>query len=251
MKRNTTHLFHMDSAPERSNLSSLIVDKIMGLLTTGLVKPGDRLPSIQEVSRQWSVGRTSVREALRALELVGVVEIRHGEGTFIREHVSRFYLKPLSWGVLLDQDKVSELIETRRCIEGELAALAAKRRTVEDMAEIEGCLLRMEEAHYNIEVYIAYDVELHFAIAKAGRNEVMLGMLTSISDVLLNTVSAVVRLPDTIDAGLLAHRQVFEAIANHDPEGARFSMIRHLDYIERKALLALAATEATPVQSRA
>jgi GntR family transcriptional regulator, transcriptional repressor for pyruvate dehydrogenase complex len=249
MRRDTTQLFQNNSAPERSNLSSLIIDKITGLLADGLLKPGDRLPSIEELSRQCSVGRTSVREALRALELVGVVEIRHGEGTFIGEDVSRFCLKPLSWGALLDQNRVSELAETRRCIEGELAGLAAKRASPEDLAEIEKWLLRMEASHANIdnmEGYVAADMELHFAIGKAARNEVMLSMLTSITDLLQRTISEVIRIPGTIEAGLAAHRAVFEGIATHDPEAARFGMRRHLDYVERSVLTALAASGAAP-----
>jgi GntR family transcriptional repressor for pyruvate dehydrogenase complex len=159
----------MDGGPERSNLSSLIIDKITGLLAAGLLKPGDRLPSIEALSQQCSVGRTSVREALRALELVGVVEIRHGEGTFIGEDVSRFCLKPLSWGALLDQNRVLELSETRRCIECELAAMAAQRATAEDIAEIERYLLRMEECRHSMAGYTAADVGFHFAIGKAAR----------------------------------------------------------------------------------
>ncbi|HEX2923737.1 MAG TPA: FadR/GntR family transcriptional regulator [Chloroflexota bacterium] len=249
MRRDTSQLFQSSGAPERSNLSSLIIDKITGLLAAGLLKPGDRLPSIEELSRQFSVGRTSVREALRALELVGVVEIRHGEGTFIGEDVSRFCLKPLSWGALLDQDRVSELAETRRCIEGELAGLAAKRATPEDIAEIEKALLRMEVSQAgggNVDEYAAADMELHFAIGKAARNEVMFSMLTSITDLLRRTISEVVKIPGTIEAGLLAHRAVFEAIAAHDPEEARSGMRRHLDYVERSVLSALAASGTAP-----
>lgn len=235
-------MFRTSGSPARPSLSSLIIDEITGLLAAGLLKPGDRLPSIDALSQQFSVGRTSVREALRALELVGVVEIRHGDGTFIGEDVSRFCLKPLSWGALLDQNRVLELSGTRRCIEGEMAAMAAQRATAEDIAEIEGYLLRMEEYQHNMEGYTAADVGLHFAIWKTARNEVMLNMLTSITDMLRRTVSQVIRLPGTIEMGLLAHRQVFEAIAAHDPEAARFSMRRHLDYVERSVLSALATS---------
>jgi GntR family transcriptional regulator, transcriptional repressor for pyruvate dehydrogenase complex len=249
MRRDTSDLFRIDGGPERPSLSSLIIDKITGLLAAGLLKPGDRLPSIDALSQQCSVGRTSVREALRALELVGVVEIRHGEGTFIGEDISRFCLKPLSWGALLDQHRVSELSETRRCIECEMAAMAAHRATDENIAEIENYLLQMEEHQHDMEGYTAADVGFHFAIGKAARNEVMLNMLTSITDMLRRTVAHVVRLPGTIEAGLVAHRQIFEAIANHDPEIARSSMRGHLDYVERIVMSGLAVSEDSAVSA--
>ena len=218
-------------------LSGVVIDKIIASLASGLRKPGDRLPSIEALAQQYSVGRTSVREALMALELVGVVEIRHGDGTFIREGASRFCLKPLSWSALLDQAKIASLAETRRCMESELAAMAAQRATPEEIVEIERQLLKMEAVCRQPDEYIRVDPQFHLAVWRAARNEVMFHMLTSIIDLLRTVIStAVSNAPDSIAVGLQAHREIFEAIAARDVEAARFSMRRHLDYVARLAL---------------
>jgi DNA-binding FadR family transcriptional regulator len=224
---------------ERPKRSSLVIDRIVGMVTEGRLKPGDRMPSIEALAEEFWVGRTSVREALRALELVGIVELRHGGGTFIREDVSGFFLKPLSWSALLDRSKIASLAEARRCMESELAAMAAQRAMPEAVAEIEQQLLRMEAVCHQPDEYVKIDPQFHVAVWRAAGNEVMLNMLTSILDLLRRVVAAAVaNAPTSIEAGLLAHRQIYEAIAARDPEAARFSMRRHLDYVGRLAVSA-------------
>jgi GntR family transcriptional regulator, transcriptional repressor for pyruvate dehydrogenase complex len=239
MPRKATRAVSGQNGAERPKRSSLVIDRIITSVSKGRLKPGDRMPSIEALTRKFAVGRTSVREALMALDLVGIVEIRHGGGTFIREDVSGFFLKPLSWSALLDQSKIAGLAETRRCMESELAAMAAQRATPEDVTEIEQRLLRMEALGHRPKEYIRADPQFHLAIWKAARNEVMLNMLTSILDLLKRVIAAAVsNAPDSIETGLLAHRQIFEAIASRDPEAARFSMRRHLDHVGRLALSA-------------
>jgi GntR family transcriptional repressor for pyruvate dehydrogenase complex len=215
----------------------MVIDRIVASVTEGRLQPGERMPSIEALAQEFSVGRTSVREALMALELVGIVEIRHGGGTFIREDVSGFFLKPLSWSALLDRSRIAALAETRRCMESELAAMAAQRATPADVAEIERHLLRMEAVCHRPEEYVQVDPQFHLAVWKAAGNDVMLNMLTAILDLLRRVVAAAVsNAPTSIEAGLLAHRQIYEAIVAQDPEAARFSMRRHLDYVGRLAL---------------
>jgi GntR family transcriptional repressor for pyruvate dehydrogenase complex len=225
------------SGAERPKRSSFVIDRIIASVMEGRLKPGDHMPSIEALAQQFAVGRTSVREALMALELVGIVELRHGGGTFVRADVSGFFLKPLSWSALLDQSKIAALAETRRCMESELAAMAAQRATSEDVREIERQLLRMEAVCHQPEEYVKIDPQFHLAVWRAAGNEVMLNMLTSILDLLRRVIAAAVsNAPASIEAGLLAHHQIFEAIAGRDPEAARFSMRRHLDYVGRLAL---------------
>ena len=146
-------------------------------------------------------------------------------------------MKPLSWSVLLDQSKIAALVETRRCMESELAAMAAQRATPEGVREIERQLLGMEAVCHQPEEYVRIDPQFHLAVWSAAGNDVMLNMLTSILDLLQRVIAAAVsNAPASIEAGLVNHRQIFEAIAGRDPEAARFSMRRHLDYVGRLAL---------------
>lgn len=233
MARKVAAPFHSLQAPDRPNLSGVIIDRIIGSLIAGDLKPGDRLPSIEDLTLQFSVGRTSVREALKALDLVGLIEIRHGEGTFIRQDISRFVLKPLAWGILLDQAKICELMEARRCVEGELAALAATRASSEEIVAIKRELLRMESSLNDVEQYVAADLAFHLGVWAAAHNEVMSHILSGILDLLKQTIQRVVSVPGTMEVGLTYHRPIYEAVANHDSVLAATRMRNHLNYVER------------------
>lgn len=239
MTRKVATPFHSVAAPDRPNLSGVIIDQIIGSLIAGDLRPGDRLPSIEDLTSQFSVGRTSVREALKALDLVGLIEIRHGEGTFIRQDISRFVLKPLAWGILLDQAKVHELMETRRCVEGELAALAASRASQEEIAAIERALLQMGASLNDVDEYVTADLAFHLGVWAAAHNEVMSHILSGIVDLLKQTIQRVVSVPGTMEVGLTYHRPIYEAIANRDADSAAARMRNHLNYVETVMLQVL------------
>lgn len=239
MTRKVATPFHSVGAPDRPNLSGVIIDQIIGSLIAGNLRPGDRLPSIEDLTSQFSVGRTSVREALKALDLVGLIEIRHGEGTFIRQDISRFVLKPLAWGILLDQAKVHELMETRRCVEGELAALAASRASQDEIAAIERALLQMGASLNDVDEYVTADLAFHLGVWAAAHNEVMSHILSGIVDLLKQTIQRVVSVPGTMEVGLTYHRPIYEAIANRDADSAAARMRNHLNYVETVMLQVL------------
>lgn len=224
----------VDSQPA-PNLGSAIVDEIVGMIVAGTLKPGDRLPAIEDLCQQLRVGRTSVREALKALDVIGLVEIRHGKGTFVGENPSRFFLKPIAWQCLLDQAKTPALAETRRCCEGELAALAAERASPEDVLEMHRALERQSGLLDSGEFADAA-LEFHIAVWRAAHNEVLLHILSGIRDLLRQSMSEVVSIPDTKGVTLAQHRAIGQAIADRSPELARRAMRDHLKYVETAIL---------------
>ena len=108
-----------------------------------MLKPGDRIPSEKQLCQRFGVGRTSVREALRSLAVMGVLESHMGDGTFVTEDGSRFMERSFQWGLLLNPKIVENLVETRLMLESHTAYLAATRSTVEDLEQVQRAVRRM------------------------------------------------------------------------------------------------------------
>ena len=123
----------------RLSLSDHIVEQIADQIARGALKPGDRIPSEKQLCEKFGVGRTSVREALRSLSVMGVLESHMGDGTFVASNASRFLERSFHWGLLLNPKVAGDLIETRLMLESHTAYLAAAKATLEDLE-------RMEEA---------------------------------------------------------------------------------------------------------
>src|SRR3989442_15385329 len=102
---------------QRTSLSDHIVEQISGLIARGTLKPGDRIPSEKQLCRQFGVGRTSVREALRSLSVMGVLESHMGDGTFVAGDAPRFMKRSFQWGLLLNPKIVEDLVDTRLMLE--------------------------------------------------------------------------------------------------------------------------------------
>ena len=138
--------------------------------------PGDRLPSERELSRTFGVGRSAVRDALKPLTLLGIIDVRQGDGTYLRATQSELLPKAVEWGLLLGQPGALDLVEARRHIEVALATLAAQRRDEQDLKDLRKLLLRMEQAEDDDD-FIEADMEFHLRIADLARNSVLAGIL--------------------------------------------------------------------------
>src|SRR3990167_6105938 len=131
----------MDVAPIRSTrIYEEIVRQVKQMITEGRLKSGDQLPPERDLAEKFRVSRTSVREALRALESLGLLEIRPGEGTFVREVSVEALIEPLALLMVSQRETIGELFEARRVLEPAIAALAAARATPEEVQEMERIL---------------------------------------------------------------------------------------------------------------
>jgi len=213
-------------------LSDKVADLLLETILTRRLQPGDRLPSERELGEQFGVSRTVIREAVRALAAKGVIDVRTGSGlrvaavdaAAVSESMS-LYLR----GGSLDYGRVHEV---RKLLEVEIAGLAAERASEEDIASINAIRRQMEEAmDGDVEAAARLDVEFHRAIARSTDNALYLLLLDSIGEALLEIRRG--NLQSGAGAKTLSsHRQIFEAIANHDREGARSAMAAHLDHVE-------------------
>lgn len=218
-----------------------IVEQIKAMVVEGNLKPGDRLPSEREMADKLEVSRASVREALSALHLVGLVEIKSGEGTFIKQANVDSIIEPLAMILLMERDTVIEILEVRKGLEVEAAGLAAARREEEDLIKMREALNEMKQDISHSEIGEKADWKFHYAIASASRNTLLIRLMNTISDTIENTMRtsrhklySAKGMPKVL---LNAHEGIFEAIVDGNALEARKRMNEHLKMVEKNMLI--------------
>jgi GntR family transcriptional repressor for pyruvate dehydrogenase complex len=211
---------------ERTSVADEIVKRLVDLILEGRLKPGDKLPSERELMRQLSVGKSSLREAIKTLRALGVVDVAVGEGMFVGRGETSLLSRPLSWGLLLSQRSAEEVIEARSCVEGKLAALAAERATDAELAAIADRLAAMRASVQDAEAYSQCDLEFHQAIARAAHNRLLYDLLGSLRHILRIWVAEVVEAMENEARreSLAGHVSIYEAVRSRDPEAAQRAM---------------------------
>lgn len=215
-----------------------ILEQIQQLVADGSLKPGDRLVSEREMADRLQVSRASVREAFSALDMLGILESKPGEGTFIRSVPLDSIFKPLALVVMLYTERKMDVMEVRMILEAESAAMAARRATPEDIEAIRVCVNRMEQDFLNGKLGEIPDADFHLAVAGATTNMVLSWLMNTVSDLLVETMrysrQRLFQNPDNKEILLLQHKKIFEAIMCCNPERARAAMMEHLTFVFTK-----------------
>jgi GntR family transcriptional repressor for pyruvate dehydrogenase complex len=213
----------------RASLSDGIVEQITALIAGGSLKPGDRMPSEKELCRQFHVGRTSVREALRSLSALGVLESYAGDGTFVALSAGQPLERSLRFAVLLDATQIEALVEARLTLETQLAAFAAQRRTTGDIEAIAEAIEGMRLAGQDAEAYLANDLLFHLAIARAAGNPILLTMLETTRGYLQTWIrETLASSKRRAGVSITEHRQILAALEDGDADAAEAAMRAHL-----------------------
>jgi GntR family transcriptional repressor for pyruvate dehydrogenase complex len=224
----------------RTTLTDEIVKRLVGLIIDQGLQPGAKLPSERELAARLSVGRSSLREAIKTLSTLGIVEVAVGEGMFVGRGESSILAKPLSWGLLMGERSTRELIEARRVVEVELAGLAAERATDVEIATIGMHLDRMRGHLDDPDAYSRCDVEFHLAVASGGHNRVLHHMVDTVRQILrVWMVEVLLSYPDKNES-LNQHIPIEAAIRARDVQAARDAMAAHLDSAGQR-LMAISA----------
>ena len=200
------------------------------------LQPGDKLPSERELAEMLQVSRSSIRDAIRSLELTGLVEPRQGAGTIVRELSAQSLVNPFANALKRRQELVSELLDFRKMLEPPLAARAATHASPDEVAEMEEILQRQEAKLSHDEASIAEDAEFHYSIALASDNSVVLKVLDVLMDLLRETRERSLQLEGRPQKSLAGHRRILAAIKRHDAEAAKDAMRRHIEDIEEIVL---------------
>jgi len=212
---------------QSERLYERIVDQIERRIVAGDLKVGDQLPAERELAEQFTVSRTAVREAIKALREKGLVEIRLGRGTFVTNGAAGAVRHSL--GLLLKvENGFAELVEVREILEPEIAALAATRITEENIAAMTEAVETMETALDNSEVFVEADLDFHLALAEATQNPVIPALMDSIIDLLREQRKQTGNVEGGLARGQYYHKRILEAVIKGDPQAARQEMQDHL-----------------------
>jgi len=215
-------------AVPRGSAVSEVVRQLTTLLSSGQFAPGSRLPPERQLAEELGVGRSAVREALAALDVLGIVTVRPGSGTYLRDSMSELLPTTLSWGLMLSAQHTSQLSEVRAALEVRAAALAADRI---DEAGIEALRESLEHMDTNLDdlpAFIEADAHFHVTLARASDNEVLSDLLQTIRSLLRLWVDRGLRRREQAEIACREHRAVFEAVVARDPQAAEAAMRSHM-----------------------
>jgi GntR family transcriptional repressor for pyruvate dehydrogenase complex len=210
-----------------------IVRQIRGLIADGQLKSGDRLPPERDLAERFRVSRTSVREALRALESTGLIEIRAGEGAFVRSISVESLVEPLALVILSQREAIADLYEARRLLEPPIAALAARRASPDEVQELTRILDEQAKEVEAGRTGLAQDAAFHTAIAHSAHNRAISRIVTTLMDLLTQTREESLQTPGRPERSHQDHRRVLAAIRARDEAAAQHAMLDHLVGVER------------------
>lgn len=217
-----------------------IVKQIQDLIKEGRLKPGDKLPPELILAKRFGTSRPSVREALSALEILGITESRGGKGNFIKDTLSSPSYEQ-KFKELEGEESPFELLEARKAVETEIAGCAAERATKEDIALIQESLDKMKDVLMNIPEIMKFDRKFHINIARAAHNSILFSMMIYLANRLkeklwVNLKEKSWGISDRSQKYLEEHAAILNAIKNKDSKSARKKMYNHLLAVEQDLL---------------
>ena len=216
-----------------SVIDSIVVD-IKDKIVSGELRDGDLLASQDDMARAMGVSRASLREALNRLSLMGLVDVRHGSGTFIRATRAMDFMNSLSPMLITDRASVAELLEARLHVESSVAGLAALNATGEDLRRLRSLVDRMVRAVElgDTEGFVAHDLQFHMAVAESSKNQVLVKVVEIVRDLLRQCINRFVDgFPQHVPDAVACHVRVCEAIGRRDPEAAKRAMEEHIRFL--------------------
>lgn len=207
---------------------SEVARRLMDLFTGGSLAAGTRLPPERQLAATLGVGRSAVREALAALEILGIVDVRPGSGTYLRGTASDLLPQTLRWGLLIGQKNTAELLELRSGLEIYVARLAAGRATQDDIAALSASLRRMTAFVADLKAFAKADADFHNALATAAGNDTLVDMLHVVRSLLQVYADRAVHDEAAARLAIDEHEAVFRAVEERNADAAASAMAVHM-----------------------
>ena len=225
----------------RSSIPEKIISEIKSLIDSGHLKPGNKLPPERELAEMLGVSRPSVREALGALNLLGVVENRTGSGTYLADGSSRWPTESLSILFSINKNAFFEIFEARKCIESSIAALSAEKRSEEDLIAMRSALDGMKQSIDDPMKYRLFEEKFHLAVIEAARNHTIEILMSKLYNLLRVNRKLLQKLEKALSKkrmqDLRNHEVIYEKIKEQDKIGAYNAVIDHLVEFEMQLRL--------------
>ena len=223
-------------AIKKTRIHEEVFSQIHELIKAGRFKARDQLPSERELAETFKVSRTSVREALRALESQGLIVSRTGMGNFIADLPVESLVGPLARLLIDEKNALADVFEMRKLIEPHIAALAAERATKSDIAHMKKIVAKQVDAVNRGETGVEADAELHYSIGHATRNQALQKLVSGLMEMLSRSREESLQTSDRRNASIDTHRRIIAAIEKHDRARARSEMLRHIEQVEESVL---------------
>jgi len=217
--------------------NSIVVEltkKLLEYIFSGSIRPGEKLPTERKLQEALGVGRSSIREALKALTVLGILEVRQGDGTYLKKLDSALLTQSIEWGLLLGEKHMMDIIEARKEIELAIVKYAALRRTEEELSELSAILERLK--HSTPDDFVEYDIAFHLKVADMAKNTALKGVLASIQSLLRTWIKCVIDAAGETSFSYLDHYNVYCAIAARDPQAAFEAMETHMEDATRRLI---------------
>jgi len=221
---------------KRNTTAELVIEKVLNMITDGELKVGDRLPPAHKLAEIFGVGRSSIREAVRALSVLGYLEILPGKGTFVRKDTS-FEKLSVNNGLIniLESGPIFDIMETRECLECKCAELASVRADPAQQKKMEHLIKIMQDNRSDLETINKADLEFHLTLAEATNNDVIYEIMKLlIEKVELYADKFWATLPKTRGKAISTANQVFYHVIKGDSKEAAQSMREHLELVKDK-----------------
>jgi len=216
---------------KRNNLCNLIVEDIKKNIIGGILKPGEKISGEFEFAEQYEVSRFTVREAMKMLDSMGLITIRHGIGSFVNEVTPKSFMKPLLPVLMMSDTDIERICEARLPLEVQAIYLCVDRIDKEELSKMKQLIEKMDKALSikEFDNYNELDIEFHLLIAKASKNQVIFEILNTLQDMLREQMKRVSAAPDSKERSIKRHKLMVEAIENKEKELARQLMTLHIN----------------------
>ncbi len=225
---------------KQTRIYEKVVEELKGLISAGTLRPGEPLPPERKLMENIGVSRSSLREAFRVLELMGLIESIPGKGRFVRKPQK----EPGNIRTeQLEDNAILELMEARRTLDPAIAAEAARRASPSDLTKLRRLLSLPEKALESFEFRAKTDFDFHYALAEATKNFVFLNIVKMTFNLIMATHERIYKLLSDKEAFLNEHKAIYEAILDHDPERASLEARQHIERIYRTLQDAIALEE--------
>ena len=223
-------------AIKKTRIHEEVFSQIHELIKEGRFKARDQLPSERELAEIFKVSRTSVREALRALESQGLIISRTGMGNFVVDLPLEALVGPLARLLIDEKNALADVFELRKLIEPHIAALAAERATKNDVAQLKRIVAKQTEAVNSGMTGVEADAEFHFTIGRATRNQALQKLVSGLMELLSPSREDSLQTDGRRKASVDAHRRIIAAIEKQDKNRARGEMLRHIEQVEESVV---------------
>lgn len=217
----------------KSSVGNQALEAIKSMIVSGELKPGQALPAERELATILGISRPSLREAIRALSTMNVLEVRHGGGTFVSSLNPRLLAEPISFLFQVDDQALNYLFEVRKVLEINAARLAAPRITDEELGELDQLVARARLVVDKPAEYLQLDFDIHEVVILAVKNPLYTSMYASIAQLSLESRRRTANSAETRRRALDDHTAIVEALRSRDPSAAACVMKRHIENIEQ------------------